>query len=225
MLRISTAPSSMANLLSLLTLLALLTGCQGLARQGGGDQGLKGTLSASPASLSFGSVVVGSGASLKASLKAAGAPVSVSSVTSPSAEFSVSGISFPVALDAGQSLSFTVSFAPQSPGATSATLSFASNAADSPALQPLAGTGTPATPHSVDLSWNASQSTGVIGYNVYRGADGPYSRINVALEASTTYTDDTVSAGMTYYYVVTAVDGQGLESSYSANATAAVPAP
>ena len=225
MLRISTAPSSLAKIFSLLTLLPLLTGCQGLARQGGADQGPKGTLSASPVALSFGTIVVGSGASLKASLKAAGAPVTVSSVTSTSAEFSVSGISFPAALDAGQSLSFTVSFAPQSPGATSATLSFASNAADSPALQPLAGTGTPAPPHSVDLSWNASQSAGVVGYNVYRGTDGPYSRINVGLEASTTYTDATVSAGTTYYYVVSAVDSQGLESSYSNDAKAEIPTP
>jgi hypothetical protein len=222
-LRISTAPSSLAKVLFLLTLLALLTGCQGLAGQGGADQGAKGTLSVSPASLSFGNVVAGSSASLKASLKAAGAPVTVSSVTSTSAEFSVSGISFPAALAAGQSLSFTVSFAPQSSGAASATVSFVSNAADSPALQSLAGTGTPAPPHSVDLSWNTSQSAGVVGYNVYRGTDPPYSRINISLEASTTYTHSTVSAGTTYYYVVTAVDDQGLESSYSINATAVVP--
>jgi hypothetical protein len=206
-------------------LLVWLTGCQGLARQSVGDPVPKGTLAASPASLSFGNVVVGSGASLNGSLKAAGAPVAVSSVTSSSAEFSVTGISFPATIDAGQSLSFTVSFAPQAIGAASASLSFTSNAADSPALQSLAGTGTPRPQHSVDLSWNASRSQGVVGYNVYRGTNGSYSRINGAAEASTSYTDVTVSAGTTYYYVVTAVDGQGLESSYSANAKAAVPTP
>jgi hypothetical protein len=206
-------------------LLALLTGCQGLARQGVGDAGPKGTLSASPASLSFGNVVVGSGASLKASLKAAGAPVTVSSVTSTGTEFNVSGITFPAALAAGESLSFTVSFVPQATGAASASVSFTSNAADSPALQSLAGTGTQPPSHSVDLSWNSSRSTDVVGYNVYRGTDGSYSRINAALEATTSYTDVTVNAGTTYYYVVTAVDGQGLESSYSIDAKAVVPTP
>jgi len=94
-LRISTAASSLTRFPSLLMLLALLTGCQSLARQGGANQGPKGPLAASPASLSFGNVVVGSSAALKASLKAGGAPVTISSVTSTSTEFKLSGISFP----------------------------------------------------------------------------------------------------------------------------------
>jgi hypothetical protein len=214
-----------AKILSLLVFLALLTGCQSLAHQDVGNPGPQATLSASPTSLSFGNVMVGSSASLKASLKAAGAPVTVSSVTSPSAEFTVSGISFPAALDTGQSLPYTVKFSPQSSGAASATLSFASNAENSPAIQPLDGTGTSAPQHSVDLSWNASQSAGVVGYNVYRGTGGPYSRINVSLEASTSYTDVAVSSGTTYYYVVTAVNNKDMESGYSAQAKAVVPTP
>lgn len=225
MFTFSTAHSAVAKIFSLLVLLALLAGCQSLARQDVGNPEPQGTLSANPASLSFGDVMVGSSASLKASLKATGAPVTVSAVTSPSTEFTVSGISFPAVLDTGQSLPFTVKFAPQSSGVASATLSFTSNAANSPATQPLEGTGTPTPQHSVDLSWNASRSAGIVGYNVYRGTGGPYSRINVSLETSTSYTDTPVSAGTTYYYVVTAVNDQEMESGYSARVKAVVPTP
>jgi fibronectin type 3 domain-containing protein len=52
------------------------------------------------------------------------------------------------------------------------------------------------------------------GYNVHRGSvsGGPYSRINSALEVSTTYTDYTVAAGQTHYYVTTAVNASSNES-------------
>ena len=225
MLSISSAPGGPARIVPLLTLVLMLAGCQGLTRGGGGEPVPHGNLSANPPSLSFGDVIVGKAASLKGSLQAAGSSVTVSSVMSSSGEFVVSGISLPAALAAGQSLSFTVTFTPQTSGAASATLTFTSNAADSSSLQSLDGTGTPAPQHSVDLSWNASQSSGVVGYNVYRATDGSYSRINTALEATTSYTDVTVAAGTTYSYVVTAVDGQGVESSYSAAVEAVVPAP
>jgi fibronectin type 3 domain-containing protein len=54
---------------------------------------------------------------------------------------------------------------------------------------------------------------------------GPYSKINSALEGSTAYTDNTVTAGQTYYYVSTAVDGSGNESGYSNQAQAPIPTP
>jgi hypothetical protein len=209
----------------LLTLVSVFTGCQGLSRVDGSNPTPHGTLSASPASLSFGNVVIGKNASLKGSLKAAGSAVTISSATNTSGEFAVSGISFPASLDAGQSLAFTVTFTPQLSGAASATLSFISNAIDSPAVQSEDGTGTLAPSHRVDLSWNASQSAGVVGYNVYRGTGGPYSRINNSLEATTAYTDNAVTAGATYYYAVTAVDGNDVESNYSHQVTAVIPLP
>jgi cellulose 1,4-beta-cellobiosidase len=88
----------------------------------------------------------------------------------------------------------------------------------------MTGSGT-APAHSVSLSWNAS--SGAVGYNVYRGgvSGGPYTIINPSLDASTSYTDTTVSAGTTYYYVVTAVNSSSVESGYSNQATAAVPSP
>ena len=77
--------------------------------------------------------------------------------------------------------------------------------------------------HSVLLSWNASTSS-VMGYYIYRGpsANGPFTRLNSDVEPATLYTDHSVSAGQTYYYVVTSVDAN-TESGYSAPIRASVP--
>jgi len=65
------------------------------------------------------------------------------------------------------------------------------------------------------------------GYNIYRGeaSGGPYPKINSAFNATTTYTDDKVQGGQTYFYVTTAVDANGTESTYSNQAQAVIPAP
>ena len=148
----------------------------------------------------------------------------VSSVSMTSAEFSLSGITLPLTIAAGQSVPFTLTFTPQTSGSASATGSFTSNASNS-AAESLTGTGAAPPQHSVDLTWNGAST--VVGYNVYRGSQsgGPYTKINSALNASTTYTDSSVQAGQTYYYVTTAVDSSGAESSYSSEVQAPVPSP
>lgn len=75
----------------------------------------------------------------------------------------------------------------------------------------------------VDLSWDPSTSLNVVGYDVYRGttSGGPYSRI--ANVPGAAYTDTSVAAGKTYYYVVTAVNSQNTQSKYSNQAVAIVP--
>ncbi len=82
-------------------------------------------------------------------------------------------------------------------------------------------------PHSVTLKWNASPSK-VEGYNVYRkkiSDANPYLRINRSLVRSTTYEDKEVEAGASYYYVVSAVDACGTESSFSNKSYAKIPSP
>jgi fibronectin type 3 domain-containing protein len=74
--------------------------------------------------------------------------------------------------------------------------------------------------HSVNLSWTASTSTDVAGYNVYRAlytnsACGTLSKINSALITSTVYTDSTVANSTSYCYATTAVDTSNNESSDS----------
>src|SRR5208282_869658 len=168
-----------------------------------------GQLAVSPTSLSFGSVVVGSSSALSGSLNASGASVTITSASLNNAEFLLSGVSLPVTLAAGQSTPFTVTFTPQASGATSASLSFSSNAANSPAVQSMTGTGTAPVQHTVDLTWNASADA--VGYNIYRGTvtGGPYAMINTSLDGTNAYSDNTVASGQTYYYVTTAVDASG----------------
>lgn len=86
---------------------------------------------------------------------------------------------------------------------------------------------TGAVAHSVTLSWTASTSSNVTGYNVYRGVQsgGPYTKLTATAVTGTTYTDNAVQAGQTYYYVATAVDNSNNESAYSAAISAIVPTP
>lgn len=202
--------------------LLLLTGCQGVAE---GNGTVAGQLAVSPTGLSFGNVVVGSSAALNGSLTASGASVTVSSASLSNSEFALSGISLPATLAAGQSTPFTVTFTPQASGATSASLSFSSNAANSPTVQTMTGTGTAATQHTVDLSWTASADA--VGYNIYRSttSGSGYSMINSSLDSTTAYTDSTVVSGQTYYYVATAVNSESQESGYSNLAQAVIPSP
>jgi hypothetical protein len=85
-------------------------------------------------------------------------------------------------------------------------------------------TATPQQVHSVALSWNASTST-VSGYNIYRStlSGGSYLRINSSPVAGLSYTDSTVQNTVTYYYVTTAVYANGVESSFSNQASAVIP--
>ena len=82
-----------------------------------------------------------------------------------------------------------------------------------------------AAAHTVNLSWDASTTQGVIGYNVFRGptAGGPYTQINSTLDPNTTYTDSTVQGGQTYFYVTTAVNQDGTQSEYSNQTEAVIP--
>lgn len=78
---------------------------------------------------------------------------------------------------------------------------------------------------NVQLSWDASTSKGIIGYNVYRGPNsgGPYTQINPSLDPNLTYTDNNVQPGQTYYYVTTAVNSDYSQSGYSNQTEAVIP--
>jgi fibronectin type 3 domain-containing protein len=87
---------------------------------------------------------------------------------------------------------------------------------------------TPPGAHSVGLTWDPSPSTNLKGYNVYRGqvSGGPYSPIASTIAVGTQqYTDSTVAAGQSYFYVVTSIDVNGMESGPSPEASAKIPAP
>ena len=93
----------------------------------------EGTLSASPASLSFEAIAVGQSATTTTVLSnSSSAPVTISQANSNNSNFQTSGISFPLTLNAGQSATLTVSFVPTSAGAQSGTIAVASNASNAP---------------------------------------------------------------------------------------------
>ncbi|HKL21693.1 MAG TPA: hypothetical protein VJ904_07805, partial [Tichowtungia sp.] len=73
----------------------------------------------------------------------------------------------------------------------------------------------------VDLDWYNSWETDVTGYNVYRRTEsGSYGGPLVTNLTSSDYTDTQVTNGITYTYVVTAIDSSGNESDPSAEVSA-----
>jgi fibronectin type 3 domain-containing protein len=98
---------------------------------------------------------------------------------------------------------------------------------------PTAPTGLVATPHDaeVTLDWNDNTEDDIAGYHVYRSetSGSGYVQLNGSLLTVSSYTDDTATNDVTYYYVVKAVDdGSNLsdysnEDSATPNATPAAP--
>jgi len=71
----------------------------------------------------------------------------------------------------------------------------------------------------VNLSWDASTSSDISGYNIYRApytsSCGAFSKINSSLNTNTLYTDSVVMDGSSYCYATTAVNTSEQESGYS----------
>jgi len=77
----------------------------------------------------------------------------------------------------------------------------------------------PPSTHSVYLSWNASISPDVSGYNIYRAvyakSCGSFSKLNSELTVETIYTDSSVVNSASYCYATTAVNAKKAESGFS----------
>jgi hypothetical protein len=184
------------------------------------------TLSFSTTNISFGNVSIGSSSTDAVTITNAGnSNVQISGITVSGAGYTLSGASTPVTLTPSETMTFSVIFTPTVAGAVGGGVTVASNANGSPATITLSATGVTTVTHTVSLSWTASTTSGVVGYNVYRSTTNGtgYTIINSSLVAPVDYTDNTVANGTTYYYVTTAVDGSGNESSFSNQATAVIP--
>jgi hypothetical protein len=149
--------------------------------------------------------------------------VTISGATVSGAGFNATGVSG-VMLNPGQTATLTATFTPASAGAVTGKISVASNATNSPDSIALSGTGVTAVSHSVALTWAPSTST-VIGYNTYSSvvSGGPYTKMTGTPDAATSYTDASVQAGQTYFFVVTSVNSSNVESAFSAEVSAVVP--
>jgi Abnormal spindle-like microcephaly-assoc'd, ASPM-SPD-2-Hydin len=184
-----------------------------------------GKLGITPEMIAFGDVSAGMQSTQIGHLTASTASVTISSANINNEKFHLGGLSLPITIPAGHSVLFTVTFISKSIGNTSGTLSFASDAENSPPKQVMTVRVTGPVRHKVQLSWKPSKSKHIAGYNVYRSnrAGGPYKKINHSLDPSTNYTDRHVVAGCKYYYVARAVNRKGLESKYSKQVQAAIP--
>jgi len=69
----------------------------------------------------------------------------------------------------------------------------------------------------VFLTWNENKEQDLAGYHVYRSrkSGGERERLTDKLVNRTTFSDETVKQGATYYYTITAVDKSGNESERS----------
>jgi hypothetical protein len=172
--------------------------------------GLTYLLTASPTSLAFGDVEIGSCNTLTDTLASTGTgPVTMSAVNVTGAGFTASGPTLPFTLAAGYSTPLNATYCPTSGAAIVGSVTVVSNASNSPAVVSLSGTGL----HNVTFSWTESTSSGVTEYDVYRSTNGsPYSQIGSvdSTGAQTySYTDSPVPGGSTCDYEVTAVNSSG----------------
>jgi hypothetical protein len=216
-------PQPLASAVLLITTV-LITGCA-VTKMNSSPTTSPGTgqLAISPTSMNFGTINVGANSSQSGTLTAGSSAITVSSASWNGTGYSLGGITFPVTVPAGQSVPFKVTFAPQASGNVPGRVSFLSDAGNSPSVEQWVGSGAQTGQRNVALTWNPDTSS-VQGYYVYRGAQtgGPYLRIS-GLQAATNYRDSAVSSGQTYYYVVTALGTNSLESGYSNEAVADVP--
>jgi hypothetical protein len=191
-----------------------------------GSGAAAGKVSMAPTSLNFGSVPVGSTKTVPVKFNVSGFAAVITSITTTNSEFTVTGLTLPKTVPAGQSLVLNVKFAPKSGGTAAGQLTFAGNGSPSRVAWNCSGSGAATASHRADLSWKASSSS-VMGYNVYRGSatGGPFGKMNSTPSSATSFKDSSVKGGSTYYYVVTSVNSSGKESAYSNTIKAAVPMP
>jgi Abnormal spindle-like microcephaly-assoc'd, ASPM-SPD-2-Hydin len=197
------------------------------------DVGLNGVgvssaaqLVASATSLSFGSVPIGNTPSQQVTLTNTGnTSADISSVSLIGSSYILSETMGKVVLAPNQSTNLIVEFAPKTAGNLPGTVTISSNATNSQLVIQLSGVGAQkGQQQSVALNWDRSASQ-VVGYFVYRSSEpsGPYAKLNPQASPENSYTDSSIVSGQTYFYVVTSVNSENIESAYSGQASVTVP--
>jgi hypothetical protein len=187
---------------------------------------IPGQLTVSASNLSFGNVNVGTSSSQSVTFTNSGnSNITIASVIFSGAGFNVSGLSNGLILGPRQTATLNVTFAPAATGSVTGSVSITSDAANSPASVGLSGMGVQPVTHSATLSWIASSTPGVTGYNVYRATtSGGYTTpSNPTPISGAQFADSTVQPGQTYYYVVNAINAAGVESPYSNEVSGTIP--
>jgi hypothetical protein len=184
-------------------------------------------LTVTPTSIAFGSVPVNGTATSTVSLANTGnTAVTVQTISTNGTGFGASGISTGLSIPAGQTATLAIQFSPKNTKNFTGTVAITTSASNAGSVAiPLTGSGTNiGSGSSANLTWSASTSSGVVGYNVYRStvAGGPYTQIASSV-SGTTFSDSTVQPGTVYYYTVTAVTASGVKSAYSNQVVATIP--
>jgi hypothetical protein len=191
--------------------------------------GAGAVLSVNATTIAFGNVALSTPATQTVTLSSTGSTaVTVSGATVTGTGFTLSGGSFPITLNPGQSATLNVVFNPATAGAATGKLTIASDStAGATTVVNLTGTGVSTVTYAVDLTWTAPASSpvAVAGYHIYRatGTSANFQLLNTSVNVPATYADTTVQSGQSYVYAVTSVDASGAESSDSNLFTVTIP--
>jgi hypothetical protein len=186
------------------------------------------SLSVSKSNLNFGDQTVGTRSTLPITITSSGnTDVTIWNIFITGASFRSSSVPKGTVLAPAQSITLDAAFEPTSLGSSIGKISIVSTATASPNIV-LAGTAIAATTAtstspSVSLEWNSVSDA--VGYFVYRSSrsGGPYTKLNSTSVSVAKYVDSAVALGETYYYVVTALNSEDEQSSYSNQAEASIP--
>ncbi len=231
------APSTAGNATASLTITSNAPQSLPAVSLAGVAEKVEVSLVVTPTSINFGNEDLQATATKSVTLQNTGdVSITISGVTASGSGFGYSDLSPGYSLSPNQQVTFQVWFRPQSKGSALGTVSILSPSLASPESVSLSGDGisttttpppTPPTPtqYTVKLTWDASTSP-VSGYRVYRSTTSgtSYSPLFSTPLNELSFSDSNVSDGDTYYYVVTAVDASGVESTYSNQVTANIPA-
>jgi Abnormal spindle-like microcephaly-assoc'd, ASPM-SPD-2-Hydin len=147
--------SMLRGICAAVTLLVIVvtSGCVGVTGKGTTPTVTGVAIEISPSSVSFGSVAMGQSATKTVTLTNTGTEVlSVSGISVAGTGFTASGPHLPISLAAGQSTSISAVFKPTAGAVDTGTITVASNAAGSPSLVTLSGTGTTGTTAAAALT-------------------------------------------------------------------------
>ena len=227
---------------------AFLSGCSGVTSAKGSGSATtatnsdtttsdaSGTLSVSPAAVTFGNVAVGSASNQSLSVTNSGTvAITISQATVTGAGFTMGGASLPLTLSPGNTFTFTASFDPTAAGNDSGSLSIVSPQLSSPLAISMSGTGMAVAPAITSQPLSESVLTGQTAtFSVTASGTAPLSyqwsqngtAITGATSSSYTTPAETTSAnGAKFAVVVSNTAGSVTSNSATLAVTAAAVAP
>ncbi len=176
----------------------------------------KSELSVDGDDLDFGTVQAGSTATKTVRLTNTGnRDVQIASPNISRQDFSAQNVNGTV-LAAGQSAEIQVNFHPTETGSREATLVMGASGETTPVRVALHGEVEKKAARPITLHWQEGEQSSQ-GYFVYRGTamQGPFEKLNSVPVTSAEYTDESLSSGRQYFYVVTSVNENGDEGPFS----------